>query len=140
MKYYFIKKDNQEFGPISIEHLIEQGVTKNTLIWFEGSKDWIEAGLVEELEPLFNQNPASNDTITKNEDDEFFFNGWEVAFWIVSFLAVIDYLFRVIPKFVNADATGFFMYFGGFLPNLFVILLFWFIKKATYNKKKKKEA
>ena len=137
MKYYFIKKNGKQFGPIAFEHLIEQGVTKNTLIWFEGCKDWIEAGLVEELVPLFIQDPQSLLKEGEVEENTVSMNGWAVVFWVVAFLSVLDYFVRVIPKFQNAGLSGFAVYFGGFMPNFIVILIFWFIMRGTDKKRKR---
>lgn len=65
-------------------------------------------------------------------------NSWNVVLGIVTTLAVLDYVFRVVPKFDNLGLTGFAIYFGGALPNMLVILIFWIIKKLTDKSLNKK--
>lgn len=59
---------------------------------------------------------------------------WTVIFWIVTVLCVLQYLLLGLPKLSqNPNATGAY-YLGGMLPNTFIILIFWFIKRAFTKK------
>lgn len=50
---YFIIKNNQQYGPYSLENLKEGNVEKNTLVWYDGLADWTKASELEELKHLF---------------------------------------------------------------------------------------
>ena len=45
--------------PLTFEELKSRNINRSTLIWFEGLSDWIKAGLVDELEDLFNTVPPA---------------------------------------------------------------------------------
>lgn len=49
MKYY-IAKNGQPFGPLTVDQLASNGVTPQTLVWNESMSGWKPAGLVPELE------------------------------------------------------------------------------------------
>ena len=51
-KKYFIAEEEKQKGPFSFNELKEMGITKNTLIWKEGFKDWLKAKKIEELHDL----------------------------------------------------------------------------------------
>ena len=51
-KKYFIAEEQEQRGPFSFNELKEMGITKNTLIWKEGFKDWLKAKKIEELSDL----------------------------------------------------------------------------------------
>ena len=53
MKLYHFIKDNQRFGPMPIEQLMQYGLQPSTLVWTEGLTDWVTADQVAELQPLF---------------------------------------------------------------------------------------
>lgn len=55
-KFYFIKNVNQ-VGPFSAEELIEQGFTRDSLIWAEGMDCWEKADLVPAVEGIIKQLP-----------------------------------------------------------------------------------
>lgn len=55
MKEYFYSNGTDQKGPFSLEKLKECKITKETLIWFEGAKDWQKAGEIEEFKGLFKE-------------------------------------------------------------------------------------
>ena len=58
MKSYYYFDGQDQFGPISKEELKAKGITKESLVWFEGLTEWQKAGEVEELAELFSNSPA----------------------------------------------------------------------------------
>jgi len=59
LEYYFLDANEVQHGPISGEQLLSYGVTASTLVWAEGMADWVEAGRVADLAPLFADNGAA---------------------------------------------------------------------------------
>lgn len=57
MKKYFLHNANGQEGPFDIEELKKKNITKATPIWYEGLKDWVAAGEVEELKNIFVATP-----------------------------------------------------------------------------------
>lgn len=59
MSSYFLHIDGRQVGPYSKEELQQIGISRDTMIWFEGQEQWQEAGTVDTLSDLFrNQPPA----------------------------------------------------------------------------------
>ena len=58
MKKYYYSDGQQQFGPLSKKELEGNKITKETLVWYDGLKDWIKAGEVEELADLFPATPT----------------------------------------------------------------------------------
>jgi hypothetical protein len=58
---YFVGINGQQTGPHNasgLMQLVEQGqLTKNSLVWKEGMTNWVAAGTVDELSPLFPATP-----------------------------------------------------------------------------------
>ena len=64
MKKYFLQNNGQKDGPFSLEELKALKISPNTLIWYEGIKDWEKISNDKELhEKLFPQ------TIEVNENE-----------------------------------------------------------------------
>lgn len=55
--YYAIGKE--QFGPFSLEELKEKNLIRDTLVWHDKRKDWIEAERIEELAILFKAVPST---------------------------------------------------------------------------------
>jgi hypothetical protein len=53
MKCYFIYDGQQQHGPFSFEELQQKGVKRETPVWKEGLTEWVNAGKLDELSPLF---------------------------------------------------------------------------------------
>lgn len=64
MKKYYLQNGSENIGPFAIEELKIKGITKNTLIWFEGISDWTEANRIEELANILNSTPPPIKNIT----------------------------------------------------------------------------
>ena len=52
MKKYFYSDGNEMHGPLSLDELKQENISKDTLIWFEGLEDWIPASDLEEMIPI----------------------------------------------------------------------------------------
>ena len=57
MKYYYYVKDDQQFGPFTIEELKLEKLKKDTLVWADGMSDWSKADEVEELKGILISDP-----------------------------------------------------------------------------------
>ena len=53
MKKYFYIKDDNILGPFDLEDLKSAEIKRDTLVWFQGIKDWSKASEVSELGELF---------------------------------------------------------------------------------------
>lgn len=51
--YYFINKLGVQEGPYDTNKLLSKGVTRETMVWTNGMKEWTKAGDVDELRVLF---------------------------------------------------------------------------------------
>jgi hypothetical protein len=54
---YFIHDGTEQTGPYTLEQLKSKNISKDTLVWTDGFKDWIKAGDVEQLSSLFVSKP-----------------------------------------------------------------------------------
>ena len=54
---FYVAKNGQQTGPFSVEQLLAEGVTPETLVWCEGMAQWTPAKDVAEIAPLFAQVP-----------------------------------------------------------------------------------
>lgn len=55
MRSYYYSDGQETFGPFSLEELVQTQLTPESLIWFEGLEEWIQAGTLPELAELFSQ-------------------------------------------------------------------------------------
>lgn len=58
MNQYFYSDGQSQFGPFSKEELHSKGITKETLVWYEGLTEWVKAGESDELKDLFPKVPT----------------------------------------------------------------------------------
>ena len=49
MKKYFHIKEGVKLGPFDLEDLKSEEVKRETLVWFQGIKDWKKASEIKEL-------------------------------------------------------------------------------------------
>lgn len=56
MEYYYLK-NRLRYGPVKFEELKSKDIKKDTLVWYEGLKDWTKAGEIKELKELFKVKP-----------------------------------------------------------------------------------
>lgn len=54
MRQYYIYDGQMKKGPFDLEQLKSQILNKETPVWYEGLKDWLMAGNIDELEEFFN--------------------------------------------------------------------------------------
>ena len=57
MKKFYYLKGNEKLGPFNLEDLKLADINRDTLVWFQGSKDWNKASDVIELNDLFSNLP-----------------------------------------------------------------------------------
>ena len=53
MKQFYLTRDGQNYGPMTVEQLMQYGVDANSLVWAEGMAEWTPAGQVAEFMPFF---------------------------------------------------------------------------------------
>lgn len=58
MRQYFYSDGQQQLGPVTKEELQSKGITKETLVWYEGLSEWTKAVDVEDLADLFPNIPT----------------------------------------------------------------------------------
>lgn len=128
MKKYFYSNGKEKFGPFSFEDLTQEGITKDTLIWFEGLNDWTPAHELTEIIPILEVLPppvldVAPKEVIKNvqpTDLKEASDGWVIAGFIFSFLGGIfgigigaNYAFGKYPS--NIKTLGWFMMIIGFV-------------------------
>jgi hypothetical protein len=57
MDNYFYIKEGKRVGPVTLEELSRERITRKTLIWTNGMDEWIEAVKVEGLQYMFSTEP-----------------------------------------------------------------------------------
>ncbi len=53
MKIYFVHSNQQFLGPYSLDEVRGQSITKEDLIWKDGTEDWVAAGTLDEFACMF---------------------------------------------------------------------------------------
>jgi hypothetical protein len=69
LKKYFYNDGDKELGPYTYEELKQAGITKETLVWFEGQEKWMKAGLIDELKGLFRPASSTDENYTSEEQE-----------------------------------------------------------------------
>lgn len=59
MKEYFYIKKNEKVGPFNFDELKKEEIERDTLIWYQGIKDWTKAGKIDDLGELFKYIPPA---------------------------------------------------------------------------------
>lgn len=75
--YYIIDASGNQVGPITELLFAKYGVTRETLVWREGMKEWQQAGTLPELSHIFEQLPPSDPYInpcTPGQQGQFYAN------------------------------------------------------------------
>ena len=63
IKKYYYSDGDKTFGPFNILELKQFGITKETLVWFEGINGWKPAGELNEMKAIIKETtPAFNET------------------------------------------------------------------------------
>ncbi len=57
MRQYFYKDGPATLGPFTVEELRKRELSRETLVWCEGMRDWVRAENIPELTDLFEQIP-----------------------------------------------------------------------------------
>lgn len=70
MKKYFYSDGKEKHGPLSLDELIQEDISKETLIWFAGLDDWTPAGELDEMKSILELQPPPILSEEKNESRE----------------------------------------------------------------------
>ena len=70
MKKYFYSDGKEKHGPLSLDELKQEDISKETLIWFEGLDDWKPAGDLDDMKPILELQPPPIFTNEQNESIE----------------------------------------------------------------------
>lgn len=57
MRKFYIEKNGQQSGALTLDQLIENGVTRETMVWTEGMANWDKAGNVADVQSIFTSIP-----------------------------------------------------------------------------------
>ena len=57
MKKYFYSDGKVKHGPLSLDEIKQENITKETLIWFEGLDDWKPAKELDDLKSILELQP-----------------------------------------------------------------------------------
>jgi len=63
MKKYFYSDGKEKHGPLNLDELKQEDISKETLIWFEGLEDWMPAGDLEEMTHYLELKPPPIDSL-----------------------------------------------------------------------------
>jgi hypothetical protein len=63
MKKYFYSDRQEKHGPFSLDELKQKDITNETLIWFEGLKDWTPAKDLDVIIPILKLKPPPVNTL-----------------------------------------------------------------------------
>lgn len=69
MKKYFFADREKHLGPFSLEELKGKGLSRDTLIWFEGLEHWVKAESISELSSLFNPPPIPKSAYSSSKTE-----------------------------------------------------------------------
>lgn len=69
MKYWAILNKERK-GPFTFEEIISLGIQPNTYVWRKGLSDWTKAEAIDELIPLFNEQPEVEDEVENINEGE----------------------------------------------------------------------
>ncbi len=64
MNQYYIFINEEQLGPFNVDELITKKISRETKVWFEGLKDWKNAGEIEELRTIFSSIPPPINSFT----------------------------------------------------------------------------
>ena len=67
MKEYYIHNGKDNRGPLNIEELKDQKITKDTPVWSNDMQNWKKAGEVDELKSILSNNPPPLKKLQKSE-------------------------------------------------------------------------
>jgi len=70
MKKYFYSDGKEKYGPLSLQELQQEDITKETLIWFEGLDVWTPARELDELKPILELQPPPTLNEEKSESNQ----------------------------------------------------------------------
>ena len=63
MKKYFYSDGKEKHGPLNLDELKQEDISKETLIWFEGLAAWMPAGDLEEMTHYLEPKPPPIDSL-----------------------------------------------------------------------------
>lgn len=83
---YFIKEQDYEAGPFTIDQLKLKQLTKETLVWYAAINRWTAAGNVFELRELFRPHEFVSFPFGKNKSQKMLRNNLKQQFKKISLL------------------------------------------------------
>jgi len=108
MKKYFYSDGTYKHGPFTLDNLKEQGIGKDTLIWFEGLDDWTPADKIPEILYIIELNappiPENPNAISTNKRRRHgFVTAW--LFWgiLINVFFASFYLLATEQAMFNRD-------------------------------------
>lgn len=101
MKKYFYSDGKQKHGPLSFEELLNEDISKQTLIWFDGLDDWTLAGELDEMKAILEVQPPPILKAEKNKSKTILkkYQDW--------FNSVPSETEKIVAKYLNIIITGF---------------------------------
>jgi len=95
-KYYFVK-DNQRFGPFSLEEFLEKDFDADALIWFDGLSEWKKFSTFPDLvSQKLKYPPPLN--LNKSYKSKRNFNSKYIISLIILFVISLVAIFFIYPK------------------------------------------
>lgn len=62
--YFYIDYDNAQKGPLTLGQLIDQKISRSTLVWHEELPSWVEAGSISEIDEKLREIEISQPEVT----------------------------------------------------------------------------
>jgi hypothetical protein len=88
---YFITIEGAQKGPFSKDELKANGMNANTLVWYEGAKDWKKANEIEDLKDLIATIPPPVPMVDKNKISEKSYNVWVILLCVLLVIATFGW-------------------------------------------------
>lgn len=76
MRIYYLNRNQQFLGPYSLDDLRSQPISKEDIIWKDGTPDWVQAAELEELACMFKPTNAYPITQTMTHPKQEPANRW----------------------------------------------------------------
>lgn len=92
MKYFVILND-EKVGPLSLEEVMNLGISRKTLVWKSGMQDWTQSNNLIEFKQYFSETPPE---LINNEVTEYSNQKWESIRFVVFISIFISILSSLI--------------------------------------------
>ena len=108
-RLYYYSDNGKQSGPFTYSQLIALGISEDTYVWYAGLPDWVPAGSVAELSPLFAEIPPlpptaaktskhllKNRHILKNVSSKRKLMAWVVGFFAFAVLVSLFFIIYIL--------------------------------------------